>query len=614
MVLLNLFRTFIPSTYTYTWSLTAPTGGGIDDSQTAIIEYIEIGASTSIDNTDSPYTALTEGQINADSTAGNITINLPPVTDYPGKIYYVVKTVAGNTVTLVPNGSDTIDGGASIVMTALNEEVTISNDSVSDWTSDANLVQEYFVLDTGSILKTSVAVGPTGASNIWQISGTTLQLSKLESITDSIILTTNATGGQVQYDLNATGSDFQNGVFSNTGVSYNSAYINAVTLDNILLTGSATWNTGLTFDVTNLEYLIDGSYYTANADSVTLAAADPTNDRIDVIYADVLGNIGVITGTPSPSPVKPNLDPASQIEVTFATVAAGATQPTGVSALVIYDEDAGDPPEWNATTGAGTINLSSATNPFNGTVSIEGINVTNGQTFSLSPNSAYDISGATNIDMQLAPKAGWSGSDGIRLQFFNGASAVSDQVTVRNLFFGLDRTDTNYQLINIPIENFNINGTDVTELRFTINRDEPGFFLDLIRIVGGVNSSGSAVPVTNIGPTGVTGPTGYTGATGPGLTGPTGPQSEVTGPTGPQGIIGPSSSTNYGNMGETGAFTIGNPTLTFGAYDGITGASAGPLNGVTFNTDVVSDYLEVVNDGTYQIQVLYSLMIHLEIS
>src|SRR5579871_6393521 len=68
-----------------------------------------------------------------------------------------------------------------------------------------------------------------------------------------------------------------------------------------LVSGGASWESGLTYNVTNLVYIIGGTQYTSVGTQVTLAAADVTNDRIDVIYADVNGNVGVVTGTPSAS-------------------------------------------------------------------------------------------------------------------------------------------------------------------------------------------------------------------------------------------------------------------------------------------------------------------------
>jgi len=60
--------------------------------------------------------------------------------------------------------------------------------------------------------------------------------------------------------------------------------------------------------------------------SVTLAAADPGNPRIDVIGVDVNNAVFTITGTPSGSPVQPVIDASTQLQLTFVTVGAGAAK------------------------------------------------------------------------------------------------------------------------------------------------------------------------------------------------------------------------------------------------------------------------------------------------
>lgn len=103
---------------------------------------------------------------------------------------------------------------------------------------------------------------------------------------------------------------------------------------NRIISGNASYSgTGFIYDVTALTYIIQGTLYASAATSVTLAAADPTLDRIDVIYADDTGSVGVITGTPAATPAKPSVDNLTQVEVTFVTVSAGATAPTVVAIL-----------------------------------------------------------------------------------------------------------------------------------------------------------------------------------------------------------------------------------------------------------------------------------------
>jgi len=114
---------------------------------------------------------------------------------------------------------------------------------------------------------------------------------------------------------------------------------NLVVQGNKLLNGSVSYVSGLTFSVSPLEYLINGQIYTISAETtVTLASGDSTFDRIDVIYADISGNTGVLQGTPSDNPEKPLVNGDTEIEVTFVIVRAGSTS-ADVSTFVIYDEN-----------------------------------------------------------------------------------------------------------------------------------------------------------------------------------------------------------------------------------------------------------------------------------
>jgi len=60
-----------------------------------------------------------------DTTAENITINLPRARDMSGHLVYVKKLVAGNTLTIDPSGAELIDGAATLAFTTANQTVLI---------------------------------------------------------------------------------------------------------------------------------------------------------------------------------------------------------------------------------------------------------------------------------------------------------------------------------------------------------------------------------------------------------------------------------------------------------------------------------------------------------
>jgi hypothetical protein len=109
---------------------------------------------------------------------------------------------------------------------------------------------------------------------------------------------------------------------------YNTQWINppatgAPAADGIL-TGLALTVAGSILSVSTGTWRITGITYTSSAiTNITLATADPTNSRIDLVYANTSNAILVLEGSPSANPVKPSL-PLNCVEVGFALVS-----PTG---------------------------------------------------------------------------------------------------------------------------------------------------------------------------------------------------------------------------------------------------------------------------------------------
>lgn len=80
------------------------------------------------------YTAtLIDQIIYADATGGAITVTLPAMADAPGKVFRIYKDDAsGNTVTIDPDGSETINGSSTFVITTHRDTSTIHNNNI-EW-------------------------------------------------------------------------------------------------------------------------------------------------------------------------------------------------------------------------------------------------------------------------------------------------------------------------------------------------------------------------------------------------------------------------------------------------------------------------------------------------
>ncbi|MHA2403978.1 MAG: hypothetical protein ACXADH_13365, partial [Candidatus Kariarchaeaceae archaeon] len=120
---------------------------------------------------------------------------------------------------------------------------------------------------------------------------------------------------------------------------------------------------------------------------------------------------------------------------------AGATSPP-IVIETIYDEDLGSGSgEWDATTD-GTVLLSSAVDPYQGTVSIE-TNPTLGpnKKISLMPGAPYTINGG-QLSFWLQAKSDMtSASDAFYIGFFNSGVLEGNTVTIAGspaISFGFD--------------------------------------------------------------------------------------------------------------------------------------------------------------------------------
>lgn len=248
--------------------------------------------------------------------------------------------------------------------------------------------------------------------------------------------------------------------------------------------------TGLNFIISAATYLINGVQYSSPQTPVTLAAADPTNDRIDVFYVDTSGLAGVITGTPGGPPLEPQVDPVTQLRLTSAVVPAASGVPL-ITLENVYLENT----EWTMSASAGSINVASTSNPYAGTKDIEGTSVATGAFFTaVRPGGPESLATATLVQLQLRSKALWPNPKALSVFFMNGASNVGTPVTIKQGYSGFDSgITTGYQQITMPISSFNLGASSIDRLRIAVTGGggNIGWYIDNIIIQTG---SGGAPP------------------------------------------------------------------------------------------------------------------------
>ena len=225
---------------------------------------------------------------------------------------------------------------------------------------------------------------------------------------------------------------------------------------NHLISGSAVWDTGLTFRVTQCVYIIENITYISAPQSVTLSAAHATLDRIDVISVNTDGVVEVVEGTAGATPVKPEYDAEDSVEVTFATISATATEPDNVSDTVIYDED----DDWT-TAVSGSVTSGNTANPHAGTKHIRFDSATTGDYITLTDSADHSPGDIDLFKMYVSDGATgkYSRKDRIRFALHKGTTRVSSWVSLADGRNGYIFGQPGYQLISIPMSDFNSDGS-----------------------------------------------------------------------------------------------------------------------------------------------------------
>ena len=240
---------------------------------------------------------------------------------------------------------------------------------------------------------------------------------------------------------------------------YNSVKIfnNYLSINTTLIKGTVTWSSGLTFNVTDCSYYIMGQFDESDAIQITLDVADQDDPRIDVIYADTLGNIGKLTGIPSDNPSEPLVDPLSQIKLTIITVDAGATAPGGIESNYVYSENT----EWVGSgypTMSTIIAFDNTNNPYAGDscTSIFSFGNIGGSIIKFTKASTRTFRYNEQLVFYIKSSRAWNSGNAISLLWSNGNTIISGTKTLGlSDYYDFDCKSTSWQRIVIPIKDFN---------------------------------------------------------------------------------------------------------------------------------------------------------------
>jgi hypothetical protein len=251
--------------------------------------------------------------------------------------------------------------------------------------------------------------------------------------------------------------------------------------DGLISGGIVTWESGLTFSVTAAVYYIDGVRYESLEQTITLDAADATNPRFDVLVLDDSEAFDKITGVAAADPSEPQVDQSTQLYLTTVLVGAGSTTPTGVSTVIIYDENT----EWTASSaGTVSVNFNNTTNPSNGTKSAAVASWSSGATLVFTNSTTVNTGDVNSFSLRVWLTANLSKSQNLSIQFFNGATAVSLQqpIAISKTTTGayqtfslaeIDWTGAVFDRVKILLGGNNSNVLYIDEIRYQTGISQP---------------------------------------------------------------------------------------------------------------------------------------------
>ena len=225
--------------------------------------------------------------------------------------------------------------------------------------------------------------------------------------------------------------------------------------------GGVAFTAGLSLRVSAAQYAILGTVYTSPETAVTASAADPTHDRIDVVVVDTLGSVAIVTGVPDANPEKPDIDPATQLELSFYIVPAGVAS-LSVTTTDVYHEGT----EWT-TSRSGTTNVFNATTaPLAGTVSIEGTAVTTGNYVRFQAPTSFDPNAQDLLVFYIRSKAAWPVTRQLSITLRASGAQRGTAVVLSDGQFGFASALTGaYQQIVVPVSAFGAGGLLVNQLQ-----------------------------------------------------------------------------------------------------------------------------------------------------
>lgn len=260
------------------------------------------------------------------------------------------------------------------------------------------------------------------------------------------------------------------------------------------------WSGNRSFSVSECVYDILGTRYESDPIQIVIDTPD-ASPRFDVIALDTTGNVVVIKGTPSANPVKPVVNPISQIELSFIYVNSTVEpQPITLQQGLIYNENLGTPSEWNSTVES-TTNMASTNNPYLGTKCMNMYNIDGKVLFESPININIDTINSITFFVRLPnPQLNRCSRYGcvmFNFSFLIDGVIISQKFPVTEAWINI--FDTGWQQVTIPFSKIVFDGVLFNQLSISQN-DDGQIFYDNIYLEANnniVNQSGGVKKIVN---------------------------------------------------------------------------------------------------------------------
>jgi len=249
---------------------------------------------------------------------------------------------------------------------------------------------------------------------------------------------------------------------------------------------------GYDYIVSAATYVLAGVIYNSPQDTITLDAADPTFNRVDVIGLTDAGAAGKVTGTPSANPQEPSVNPQVFIRRSVVTVVANTTEPPNLDQSIIYDQGVGEPGEWTPSS-EGNTDFLDTQDPYHLTISGLTVALTSNQRLKFVNDDTINSGSRSSLVFFIKILQPLGASQNINIQLLYQGNPVSQVLSVTR-YGVLKNVTTYYQMGAIPFSEFGTSNIIFDEVDFIGVGPSPFpyFYVDYIQMQTGL------VPVVQI--------------------------------------------------------------------------------------------------------------------